>query len=390
MPRKVRRAIKRRTGRRRIFTSTIAEDVSAMIVLLPNNRLLYKIEGFLEGEYHDSSRKDVSRISVLTCNIRAALVNAVEGVPNQLHLRLKPYSAPKVRLARSSGRGIVELPLQISYPELDLDAGERLQSAPDVIRYSLPLETKLVAVIEHRHRLGDFVASCLGTLPLFTPLSSTAVPCALYCFARCARGGRCLEVCINVKVPSYNGTPLITQQDVQRCVDDANASFGCGAQGQCCIRFRLDPIALLSNPDVPRTVGGADLDALRARKRDPDCYDIYFVDTIDPSEKAFGLTYTSGDNTTSIVQVSGRTLAEYSSTFRHELGHALGLAPNKRDDPRGVDGHSPRPDNVMTPSSNPAPDEDRTRLNQYQCEVVRGSSLVTSTRGDCVGHPREF
>jgi hypothetical protein len=181
---------------------------------------------------------------------------------------------------------------------------------------------------------------------------------------------------------------MITQQDVQQCVAGANASFGCGAGGQCCTQFRLQPVTSLSNPDVAHTVDDNDAVALKQRNRDSDCYNVCFVDALNlasPGGGHFvGATYTSGD-TGSLVETSGRAVPDYSSTFRHELGHALGLAPDEKDDPRGVDGHSPRNDNVMKSGGNPP--RGRTRLNEYQCKVARRSGLVTKKLDDCNENP---
>jgi hypothetical protein len=350
----------------------------------------YSASGWLELRYQPRG-SGRGTFSVTLLNITGELVTTTESLPSTVHIASREPGSSSHPVANGRAHGTLSIPASITYPELTRDDVKKIRALPG---YVPPIASALSVSFQldlgkRTLRLGG--AALLEALPPVVParvIVFADITCTL------APLEYCKTMCLDIKVGKDDkGQPSYTEQQIKDIVKKVNNIWGCTLKGQCCIQLKVKRIAppnasikakLVTklweeSADLKDTVG---ID----RSSDPKCYNLYFVHDAGQPLQAGQTKY--GDLSGSVIGHVTATGANYDDDTialftGHELGHALGLAPNKADDPEGVTGHSTKKNNVMGGSGL------GKELNAKQCKAARKSGWLIVTESRCNPGPWE-
>jgi hypothetical protein len=296
--------------------------------------------------------------------------------------------------------GLAEVSFSVTYPELIAFRRFCTKSAAGHLPAPVAVTGQAGLGYLLDRAKGEILLHGVGVIRV--PVFETPVLAELGCFCVCpddATKPKCRTICLSVKVASDAlGTPVLSDDRVKAIVAEINKIWGCSSPGQCCLQFELKKIAhpghdKLKDPVKVNWTGTSDEFKAAAKvDRDPDCYSLYFVKKLDtvggPAGRAILGQTKFDDEPAAIVQTADYPDATIGQLAAHELGHALGLARNGPDtEPKGVDKHSSRPDNLMEPNANiPA-----RKLNLDQCKAALESKEmpIKISDTDCTSTPAE-
>lgn len=379
--------------RRRRYMSTLIAEENNRFVLDPGSaasRLTYSLQGFLEIELGPRGKAKRSPIFLAVNNVN--IHGHIEGdapphVPREMHGRLATGANPQAKINPETGEADISVPILIEYAELHDHFSRMTRPMEGHLPAARPLRFNTVLKIKYNLFAGGFHAVGAGLIePLPGIPGAKQIPALLFFACLCRSDTFCLECCVSVKVAKKAGNPVKSDAEVRDIVKKANDIWGCGSPGQCCIKFNLkeikQPNALPTNPTLANGAYTADFDTINGIEKDPDCYNVYVVDTIQGAVISGQTGF--GTKNISILSTSGLTQDTIANNFAHELGHAMGLARGSGTEANGVTAHSSNNDNLMQPTS-----ASKGKLNAKQCAEARKSALLKASTDKCTEAPKE-
>ena len=327
--------------------------------------------------------------------------DAPATLPEWVHFSLDTEQKVSGAIDPETGGGQLELPVLVEYPELiEMDPPMTVaeaREAPPTLGGRLKLE--LEPVDDEAYSLVRARASIvLEEMPgvseeeIFIEWDGGTI--------EIQDGIPCCEICIHVTIGGERSKTPIYRRQYRAMMAEVSRIWGC-QNGQCCINVRFAGLRYDNEVKMVTLRDGSRTDRILLEKYFKDnrrhakrCFQVILTpriwdgSTVLENTRHLGVTL-NGRVKGTVVQLEHPsqpgTLASprfIGQTLAHELGHAMGVSNwfrNSDTSGNGVDKHSDKDDNLMSPSANSTtPDNtlhSHGKLNAEQCKKARSSRL---------------